>query len=99
MFGLTDQEIQQLKVYLAAIPEIKRAWIYGSRAKGNYKAFSDVDLTLEGVALTRRHLLRLATQLHDSSLPYQFDLSLYDTLKNPDLLSHIGRCGRIIYDK
>ena len=95
MFGLTDQEIQQLKVYLAAIPEIKRAWIYGSRAKGNYKAFSDVDLTLEGVALTRRHLLRLATQLHDSSLPYQFDLSLYDTLKNPDLLSHIGRCGRI----
>ena len=56
MFGLTDQEIQQLKVYLAAIPEIKRAWIYGSRAKGNYKDFSDVDLTLEGVALTRRHL-------------------------------------------
>ena len=92
MFGLTDQEIQQLKVYLAAIPEIKRAWIYGSRAKGNYKDFSDVDLT-------RRHLLRLATQLHDSSLPYQFDLSLYDTLKNPDLLSHIGRCGRIIYEK
>ena len=99
MFGLTDQEIQQLKVYLAAIPEIKRARIYGSRAKGNYKDFSDVDLTLEGVALTRRHLLRLATQLHDSSLPYQFDLSLYDTLKNPDLLSHIGRCGRIIYEK
>ena len=99
MFGLTDQEIQQLKVYLAAIPEIKRAWIYGFRAKGNYKDFSDVDLTLEGVALTRRHLLRLATQLHDSSLPYQFDLSLYDTLKNPDLLSHIGRCGRIIYEK
>ena len=99
MFGLTDPEIQQLKVYLAAIPEIKRAWIYGSRAKGNYKDFSDVDLTLEGVALTRRHLLRLATQLHDSSLPYQFDLSLYDTLKNPDLLSHIGRCGRIIYEK
>ena len=99
MFGLTDQEIQQLKVYLAAIPEIKRAWIYGSRAKGNYKAFSDVDLTLEGTTLTRRHLLRLATQLHDSSLPYQFDLSLYDTLKNPDLLSHIGRCGRIIYEK
>ena len=99
MFGLTDQEIQQLKAYLAAIPEIRRAWIYGSRAKGNYKAFSDVDLTLEGVALTRRHLLRLATQLHDSSLPYQFDLSLYDTLKNPDLLSHIGRCGRIIYAK
>ena len=99
MFGLTDQEIQQLKVYLAAIPEIKRAWIYGSRAKGNYKDFSDVDLTLEGVALTRRHLLRLATQLHDSSLPYRFDLSLYDTLKNPDLLSHIGRCGRIIYEK
>ena len=99
MFGLTDLEIQQLKVYLAAIPEIKRAWIYGSRAKGNYKDFSDVDLTLEGVALTRRHLLRLATQLHDSSLPYQFDLSLYDTLKNPDLLSHIGRCGRIIYEK
>ena len=99
MFGLTDQEIQQLKVYLAAIPEIKRAWIYGSRAKGNYKDFSDVDLTLEGVALTRRHLLRLATQLHDSSLPYQFDLSLYDTLKNPELLSHIGRCGRIIYEK
>ena len=99
MFGLTDQEIQQLKVYLAEIPEIKRAWIYGSRAKGNYKDFSDVDLTLEGVALTRRHLLRLATQLHDSSLPYQFDLSLYDTLKNPELLSHIGRCGRINYEK
>ena len=49
MFGLTDPEIQQLKVYLAAIPEIKRAWIYGSRAKGNYKDFSDVKEIIKAI--------------------------------------------------
>lgn len=99
MYGLTDNELSELRVLLARCEEIDQAILYGSRAKGNYKPFSDVDITLVGSGLTRSHLNRLAADLDDSPLPYSFDLSILHQLKNPDLLEHIQRRGIVIYAK
>ncbi len=68
--GLPDRAIDSIRQVLAACPAVEQAVLYGSRAKGNYKRGSDIDLTLKGDALTYRDLLRLMDDL-DELLPYR----------------------------
>lgn len=98
-YGLTDTEIDKLSHLFAQYKEIKKVLLYGSRAKGNYKPFSDVDLTLVGDKLTHSDLNRIAWAIDDLLLPYQFDISLFHKLTNPDLIEHIQRKGIIFYQR
>lgn len=82
---------------LSSVSGVKKAILYGSRAKGNYKPFSDIDITLVGDSLSRRDLNVASCALDDLLLPYQIDLSLYDTLKNEDLIEHINHYGVEIF--
>ena len=92
-YGLTDKELQTLQTLFAANARIDRAILYGSRAKGNYKPFSDVDIVLKGEELTRMDINRLQASIEESSLPYKFDISLFASLKTPELIGHIERVG------
>lgn len=98
-YGLEEQVIQEIYRVLLHFPKIKKVVIYGSRAKGNYKAGSDIDLCLfgEGLDLPFLHTVELA--LDDLFLPYSFDLSAYSQLKNQDLIAHIDRCGTTFFEK
>lgn len=62
-FGLPVQVIQEINTVLARMPEVERAIIYGSRAKGNYKPGSDIDLTLVGEKLSEEVFSKLETQM------------------------------------
>ncbi len=98
-FGLKATVIAQINHILASFPEIERAVIYGSRAKDNYKAGSDVDLALMGNRLTETRLLELETRLDDLLLPYKLDLCRFHALGNPQLIDHISRVGKDFYNK
>lgn len=98
-YGLKDIELAKLNEVFAANERIERVVLYGSRAKGNYKPFSDVDITLEGAELTHTDLNRLSLAIDDLLLPYQFDISIFHTLKNEALIDHIRRMGITIYEK
>ncbi len=98
-FGLKDSELCLLQELFAANERISKAILYGSRAKGNYKPFSDVDITLVGEGLSRRDLNEFLTRLDESSLPYVFDVSIFEKLNNPELIDHINRRGVEIYSK
>lgn len=98
-YGLKDIELTKLNEVFAANERIERVVLYGSRAKGNYKPFSDVDITLEGAELTHTDLNRISLAIDDLLLPYQFDISIFHTLKNEALIDHIRRMGITIYEK
>jgi predicted nucleotidyltransferase len=67
-----------------------------SRAKGNYRPGSDIDVTLITKSpFTSESLLLLKYDLEESSLPYLVDISMYDKLNSPDLGKHIERVGAI----
>lgn len=95
--GLPAQAITAIQQVLAACPAVEQALLYGSRAKGNYKRGSDIDLTLKGDALGYRELLRLMDELDDLLLPYMIDLSIYAQIDNPALREHIDRVGVVFY--
>ena len=82
---------------LAGHPDVQKAVLYGSRAMGNYKSGSDIDLTLEGEALTLRQLNAIEIELDDLLLPYELDLSICHQIDNPDFLEHIKRVGVFFY--
>jgi predicted nucleotidyltransferase len=95
--GLTDKELGQINTLFARYADIEQAILYGSRAKGTNKPFSDVDLTLVGEGLTHSTLSRVLLDIDDLLLPYRFDVSLFHHLTNPDLIDHIRRRGIVLY--
>lgn len=92
-FGLSTEDINKIKEVIARFPEVERVIIYGSRAKGNYKPSSDIDLTLVGEKLTLTLLQTLENEIDDLLLPYKFDISNFHHISNPDLINHIERVG------
>ncbi|MFN7901617.1 MAG: nucleotidyltransferase domain-containing protein [Holosporales bacterium] len=98
-FGLPDRSIALLHDILRQYPGIEKAIVYGSRAKGTYKAGSDIDLTLVGDSLTTRDQWRIASALDDSPLPYMVDISLLHQITNPQLRAHIERVGVAFYER
>ena len=97
--GLTTTTVERLQSVLAHYPEMEKALLYGSRAKGTYRPGSDIDLTLCGSELNHTLLTRIDNELDDLLLPYQIDLSLFASLTHPSLLDHIRRVGVVLYEK
>ena len=90
--------VQGIRRVLADHPEVRRAVLYGSRAKGNYRNGSDIDLTLFGNELSLGLLLQIMNELDELLLPWTIDLSLYSSIENPDLRDHIERVGIVFFD-
>ncbi len=93
MFGLSDDIIRLLRGVLRAHPEVERAVIYGSRARGDYSNGSDIDLTLMGTRLTDAVLHRIAMEMDDLPIPHTVDLSIRSCLRNPALIRDIDKQG------
>ncbi len=77
------------------------AWkvmVCGSRAMGNYRNGSDIDLTIQG-SLTQRNFYDILHGLDDLNLPYMIDLSQMENINNPDLIDHINRRGKNFYER
>ena len=96
-YGLKDKDITAIKNVFAGFKQIEQAIIYGSRAKGNYKPASDIDITFKGNGLDTTVINKIATRLDDLLLPYTFDLSIHAHIQNPDLIEHIKRVGKVFY--
>lgn len=98
-FGLKEEVIGKINGVFRKYPEIDLAILYGSRAKGEYKAASDIDLTLIGDLLSESILTKVNLELDDLLLPYLIDLSILSHIQNSDLLDHINRVGKEFYKK
>jgi len=96
-FGLSDATCATIHAILANYPAISQAVIYGSRAKGNYRPGSDIDLALFGDGLDTQVLAAVASDLEDSDIPYTVDLSLWERIDNTALREHIERVGQVFF--
>lgn len=99
MYGLSDANVAKICGVFARFPAIEKAVLYGSRAKGNYKPGSDIDLTFRGTKLTASLLGDISEELDELLLPYTFDLSIFDELDHAGLREHIERVGRAFYER
>lgn len=93
--GLSDQEWTLIRSVLSAHPELTRVKLFGSRAKGNAKPTSDIDLALFG-EVDALQAQAIQAELEELPLPYKFDFQPYESIRHAALREHIDRVGRCI---
>lgn len=98
-FGLPLVAVEKIRSIFASHPEVERSVLYGSRAKGNYKTGSDIDLTMYGDDLNHSLLLKILDELDELLLPWMIDLSIFRQIDNESLREHIERVGVVFYER
>ena len=98
MFGIYAKSELEIIRIIESCASIDEVIIYGSRAKGNYKEGSDIDITLKG-EVTKEDFSKLFHELDESYIPYKFDISIYNQLKSESLIEHINRVGKVFYKR
>jgi predicted nucleotidyltransferase len=98
-FGLSEADIEKIKLVFLKYSDIEKVVIYGSRAKGNYKPSSDIDLTIFTENKEISFLFKIENEIDDLMLPYKVDLSIFALLENESLKDHILRIGQVFYYK
>ncbi len=98
-YGLSDQTIEKIHSVFVKYPQIEKAILYGSRATGNYRNGSDIDLTLCGEGLTHSILTKIDFDLDDLLLPYMIDISDFSKIGNSDMIKQIQNVGVQFYEK
>lgn len=93
-FGLAIETIQQLEKVILSSNSVEKIIIYGSRAKGDFQAGSDIDLVLLGDSIRFEDLSKMEAAIDDLLLPYKIDLSSMQEITNQDLREHINRVGK-----
>ncbi len=95
-FGLTEEQYKSTKDLFLQYPEITLVKIFGSRAMGNFRPNSDVDLVCWGVT-DELLISEILAQLDELPMPYLFDLQSYENIQHPQLKQHINKHGKIFY--
>jgi uncharacterized protein len=95
--GLSQSVLKRLTNVFDKFSPLEKAILFGSRAKGVQERGSDIDIAVKG--LNDRDVIRLSMCLNEETeLPYFFDVVDLDSVVSPDLISHIQRVGRVIYE-
>lgn len=97
-FGLDLITQEKFRKLFEKHPQIEQVILYGSRAKGNFREGSDIDLTLIG-NISEDLQRELTQELDDLNTPYLIDISIFDQLKSLELIAHIQRVGKVFYQK
>ena len=99
-YGLKKETFKAINHAISKVRSIDKVILYGSRAKGNYRTGSDIDITLFGKNLTLNNsVYPLMDELDELYLPYTFDISIFEHIDNENLIKHINRVGKLFYER
>ena len=96
---LTDNQISGILEILKENKKLQKVVLYGSRAKGNFSPGSDIDLALTGDSLDFNDIVDYKVKLDNLPILNKIDLVIYDQIKEPALIEHIKRIGKVIYQR
>lgn len=91
--GIKPNVMQEIMM-LAKKHQIKQLIIFGSRARGDFRKVSDIDLAVKG-----GNVARFTVDLEDTATLLEFDVIDLEKPVNPDLLKSIKEEGRVLYEE
>ena len=92
-WGIKSANWDKILSLLQGNGKVSDILLFGSRAMGNFRPGSDIDLCLKGSQLNEHDFLKLRTALDMLDLPWQIDLIDYETLQDDAVREHIDRVG------
>jgi len=99
-FGISDKSYNLILEAICSFKDIEHAEIFGSRAIGNFKQGSDIDIAIFGEHLQEFTAMDLSAKLNESApIPYFVDVVAPEFLNNENLKDHIECVGVSFYTK
>ena len=94
--GLSNKQLILIRDIIREFaPGVESVSLFGSRADGSHKSYSDIDMVLYG-NIEESTVDRLWTCFHESNLPYKVDLVAYCLVRYPPLKAHIDRFAKTL---
>lgn len=91
MFGLESKIINEIKSITQKFPQNKFI-VFGSRARGDYKYNSDIDIAVLGQCDDRQEL-NIRNEFDKMITYYSFDIVFYDNIIDQEVKNSIDREG------
>jgi predicted nucleotidyltransferase len=98
-FGLLKSDLEKIVSILKRNKSIDKAILFGSRAKGDYKTGSDIDISIIGENLDLDDILKAKIELDNLSLPYKIDIIIHNRISETELIEHIHRVGITLFER
>ncbi|MBT4761809.1 MAG: nucleotidyltransferase domain-containing protein [Bdellovibrionaceae bacterium] len=99
--GLRDEDLSCIIKTLSKDPSVESIIVFGSRAMGNFKPGSDIDISIKSSSANISKVITRAKDIleNESTIPFFFDIVHYESIDNKDLIKHIDQHGLEIYKK
>ncbi|MDD4526913.1 MAG: nucleotidyltransferase domain-containing protein [Candidatus Margulisbacteria bacterium] len=97
--GISQESSTKLINLFKKTNNLTEVKLYGSRALGTYKEWSDIDISIMDNEFSADDLLQLSNNIDDLLIPYKVDISIFKKLDNVDLIKHINNHGVTFYKK
>lgn len=96
-FGIAPAIAACLRRIFDSTPAIERVWIYGSRARGDHREASDIDLAVDAPDLDESAFSQLWAAIQDAGLIYDIDVLQWQRTGNHDLRERIARDRKLFW--
>ncbi|SNS62657.1 Nucleotidyltransferase domain-containing protein [Anaerovirgula multivorans] len=97
MFGINKKILDEIVYILSTDENIVNAYIFGSRARGDFKDYSDIDIALFVEDGNRSSTI--AVDINEINCIYKFDIVMIKESTTKELLDNIRRDGVKIYQR
>lgn len=94
---ISDKLLNDLCNIFNNYTEIDRVILFGSRARGDNKNTSDVDLCIFGMDVTHLVLAKVTMDIYELDTPLSFDILNFNELSKKALIDNILNEGVEIY--
>jgi predicted nucleotidyltransferase len=96
--GLSSELLQTLENLFSKFSQIQEVRIFGSRARGDYRKYSDIDLAIFGAEIQSETIGKIRQALDDLDTIYEFDLIHFETQTNEKFKRNILKEGLLLLD-
>jgi len=99
-FGIYEKSYSLIVGSFDKYTEIEKVYIFGSRAMGNYKSGSDIDIAIVGSAVDFEIISGLHRMLNEElPIPYFVDVVNFNTIEIDELKTHILNEGVVVFER
>lgn len=95
--GIKKELLTKIIDIISKSSNVEKALVFGSRARGDYKSTSDIDIAISGANITSRELNIIEDNINLLNTPLDFDIIHLDKISKKELIENIKKDGVEIY--
>lgn len=96
---IDDKLKNELEAIFSRYTEVEKVLLFGSRARGDNKYNSDIDLCIFGEGVTHLTLAKINMDINELNTCLSFDILSINELIKEELIENILKEGVVIYNE